>query len=73
MNKVHLYIFGVHLALFLLKKISLGMAAIYLHSNNTAVEEKKAQITRFLNSTLNNRLSPPKKARKLVNGMCLSV
>lgn len=55
MNKVHLYIFGVHLALFLLKKISLGMAAIYLHSNNTAVEEKKAQITRFLNSTLNNR------------------
>lgn len=41
MNKAHLYIFAVGLALFLFRKCSLGLAAICLHSNKTDVRSKK--------------------------------
>lgn len=41
MNKAHLYIFAVGLALFLFRKCSLGLAAICLHSNKTDVRGKK--------------------------------
>lgn len=66
MNKVHLYIFGIHLALFLLKTISLGMAAIYLHFNNTAVEEKghKSQDFSIQHLTIDVMPKPPKKGQK---------
>lgn len=54
---------------FFLKKISLGLAAIYLHFNNTArVDEKKkkmAQITRIFNSIHNGPHAQAKKAENL--------
>lgn len=64
-----LYIFGVHLALFLLKKIYLGLAAIYLHFNNTAGAKKrhKSQDFSIQHLTMDFMLSPPQNDRHLVN------
>ncbi len=61
MNKAHFIHPRVHLALFLLRKISLGLAAIYLHFNNTTGAEKRRKSQDFSI----RHLAPFKKAENL--------